>query len=47
MEHDVVNGFKTTLKELMSDNGLSATSLGRAIGVNMFVVRKWLNEIED
>lgn len=47
MEHDVVNAFKTTLKELMSDNGYNAPSFGRDIGVNMFVVRKWLNEVKD
>ncbi len=47
MENDVVNGFKTTLAELMSENGHSATSLGRAIDVNMFVVRKWLMRVKD
>lgn len=43
----MVNGFKTTLKELLTDNGFNATSFSRAIGVNMFVVRKWLNEVKD
>ena len=47
MEHDVVKGFKATLKELMEDNDLNPTGLGRAIGVNMFVVRKWLYEVKD
>lgn len=47
MEYDVVNGFKATLNELLIDNGFNATSLSKAIGVNMFVVRKWLNEVKD
>lgn len=43
----MVNGFKTTLKELMSDSGYNAVRLGNAIGVNMFVVRKWLDKVKD
>lgn len=47
MEYDVVNGVKATLKELMSDNGLNATSFAKAVNVNVFVVRKWLNRVKD
>lgn len=47
MEYNVVKGFKTSLSEMMADNGLSPTALGRAMGVNMFVVRKWLYEVKD
>ncbi len=47
MEYDVVKGFKASLGELMADKGLSPTGLGRAMGVNMFVVRKWLYDVRD
>lgn len=47
MEYAVVEGFKTTLNELLSDNGFNATSLGRAMGVNVFVVHKWLKQVKD